>query len=686
MVYIEVPRLNFQAREIHAGRFPLWDPHIWAGQPLIGQTQPGPLYPLNLLLYLLPLRDGYLRAGYLNGYYVLIHFLAALFCYLFARDLGRSHAAGIIGGCVFAFGGFVGSVAWLDVLNGAIWTPLIFLFLFRAVRGRSPEKSAVLGGFFLGVAWLAGHHEIPMLVTYLAGATWLFHVWRDRGLIRLAGLFFLVMFLISAVQTIPTYEFGRLSHRWLGLDFPIGWNDTIPYVAHRFYSMRPQGILGLFVHGFNMGDSSPFLGMIAMALAALGIAAAWSRGEVRWLALVGAGATVYALGAATPFHGVLYVIAPLLGKARIPVRAIHLTGFAAALLAAYGVDAILEGSAWVRRIAITVGAVATAITMSAILFRNAPDDALLLSAILAAVLALLVLKRDALTRRALVCSVTALLIIELSGMIIFPNSYEKDRNTFIRKLYQELDIVAFIRSQKGPVRVAVKDADIPMNFGDWHGIDMHQGYMAGVSDNVYRHELHTERSQKLFAVTHSIGKTPEFPNWTEAFAGASGLKVWRNPDPMPRAWAVHEAVGVKSDWDLRVLIQDPGFDLSRKAILLGPAPPLKTCGGADEVRIDSMTPNRVGIAVNLACEGLVVLADVDYPGWEAVVDGVRAPLIESFGALRGVVTPGGKHTVVFRFRPKSVYFGAFLTLLGVILCGYFLKYQSQNLSSPAPTR
>jgi hypothetical protein len=40
-----LPWWNYQAQEMHAGRFPLWEPHQWAGQPLIGQTQPGTAYP-----------------------------------------------------------------------------------------------------------------------------------------------------------------------------------------------------------------------------------------------------------------------------------------------------------------------------------------------------------------------------------------------------------------------------------------------------------------------------------------------------------------------------------------------------------------------------------------------------------------------------------------------------------------
>ena len=52
------PWLDFEAREFHAGRFPLWDPYEWAGHTLIGQVQPGIANPLNWILFAMPLRDG----------------------------------------------------------------------------------------------------------------------------------------------------------------------------------------------------------------------------------------------------------------------------------------------------------------------------------------------------------------------------------------------------------------------------------------------------------------------------------------------------------------------------------------------------------------------------------------------------------------------------------------------------
>ena len=50
-----LPWLVVQARQWHQHRIPLWDPYMWAGQPLIGQAQPGAAYPLNWILFLLPL-------------------------------------------------------------------------------------------------------------------------------------------------------------------------------------------------------------------------------------------------------------------------------------------------------------------------------------------------------------------------------------------------------------------------------------------------------------------------------------------------------------------------------------------------------------------------------------------------------------------------------------------------------
>src|SRR4051794_24654076 len=211
MCALELPRLQFEAQQIHAGHFPLWDPHIWAGQPMIGQTQPGPVYPLNLLFALLPLQNGQLNRLLLNWYFVLIHFQAAFFLYLLCRDCGASQVAAIYAGCVFSFAGFLGAIPWLDLMNGAVWAPLVFLFLFRTLRNRRPMRSAALCGLFLGISWLSGHHELPLLLSALVAAFFVVALVRIRGwqLAKFAGLATLISILVAAAQLLPTYEFGR---------------------------------------------------------------------------------------------------------------------------------------------------------------------------------------------------------------------------------------------------------------------------------------------------------------------------------------------------------------------------------------------------------------------------------------------------------------------------------------------
>ncbi len=132
-----LPWYQFEATEWHQGRFPLWDPHYWGGQSLIGQGQPGVAYPFNWILFLLPLRDGRIPYSHLHWYFVLLHYMGALFCYWLCRDLKRSRTASVIAGAAFGLSGYCGAIGWPQMLNGAVWAPLSaditrFPFSFRS--------------------------------------------------------------------------------------------------------------------------------------------------------------------------------------------------------------------------------------------------------------------------------------------------------------------------------------------------------------------------------------------------------------------------------------------------------------------------------------------------------------------------------------------------------------------------
>ena len=82
-------------------------------------------------------------------------------------------------------------------------------------------------------------------------------------------------------------------------------------------------------------------------------------------------------------------------------------------------------------------------------------------------------------------------------------------------------------------------------------------------------------------------------------------------------------------------------------------------------------PNHVRITAKLECKGLVVLSDPWYPGWRASVDGHSSEIFEVDGGVRGVIVDRGDHTIVMRYRPLTVYLGAGLSFLSLLLVLFF---------------
>jgi hypothetical protein len=273
------------------------------------------------------------------------------------------------------------------------------------------------------------------------------------------------------------------------------------------------------------------------------------------------------------------------------------------------------------------------------------------------------------SRAALAAAVICLIVTELYPVATrtFSSRYDKDGLRFVRSLTDNRDIVEFLRNEPAPRRVAVNDSDVPTNFADWHGFDGLEGYVAGVSENVLEIPRHTRAIQNLYGVTHFVSKEPLRPEFQPAFTGASGVRVWRNPEALPRVWSVHHTERVPSRADVNPALERPGFDPRRAAIFAeGVAPPsLESCDG-DDLQLLARAPNRIRVRARMGCRGLLVLSESWYPGWVARVDGEERPILEVFGALRGVVVEEGDHSVDMVYHPASVYGGAALSVAGLL--------------------
>ena len=95
-------------------------------------------------------------------------------------------------------------------------------------------------------------------------------------------------------------------------------------------------------------------------------------------------------------------------------------------------------------------------------------------------------------------------------------------------------------------------------------------------------------------------------------------------------------------------------------------------------------PGRWRVQVDGPAPALVVVAEAWFPGWEAKVDGRKAPLVEADGAFLGVPVDAGSHVVTLEYhRPAAAVLGR-LVSLGTLLSVVVLAVRRRRRAPVAP--
>jgi hypothetical protein len=668
------PWIQVQAYAWQHGNFPLlWDPYVAGGQSLIGQAQPATAFPLSWFLFLMPLHKGFVQMGILHWYMALIHFFAALAAYALCRDLKRSRVASILGASAYAFGGYVATTWWPQQLQAVIFAPLALMFTLRAIRiertFRDNLPSALLSGFFLGMMWLQGHHQVPLFTLLGISGIWVFHVFRGKTAhVKLdhAVLFAAVgvaMAMAGALQLLPSYSYGHDSVRWVGASHEVHWNEAVPYQVHEQYSQPANALLGPFLNGFYH-HANPFIGFTVFLLAIAAVALAWDEIAVRLLAFLALGGILFALGPATPLHSILYAVVPMVEKARSPAVAVIVFQLGICPLAAFGLDRILEAPrAQMVKFAAMLSAAAglllfflavhIEVDRAQVDYHLYTEPVTALAAVLIAAL-LFALRSGSVEPRHAAVWFLALVMLEIGNLSGMDQTNRDQGWKFYPQLERDRDVAQYVKSQPGAFRIEVKNDDIPYSFGDWYGIETYLGYTASLMDTFIKIQAEPA-AHKLLGVRYYLAKAPSSPDQHEVFSGAGGIKVFEIPSAMPRVWAVHEATASK---DPNAEINK--VDLASQTMVPGAPPALDACSG-DTVEMRRHKAQAVTIDADMKCRGMVILGDAYSKDWIATVDGARVPVYAAYTFIRGVVVGPGKHRIEYKYRPWSVYWGALLT-------------------------
>jgi hypothetical protein len=669
-----MPWLQAQVYAIRHWSVLLWDPYEWFGQSLIGQVQPGVASPFTFLLALAPLHNGHIQPFYVGLWFVLMHCVAALFAYWFLRDLKLAVWPSLIGGLLYATAGFCGNTEWPQQLAPGIWAPVVFLFLLRSLRGHLPLKSAAWAGVLLGVSWLCGHHEPAFILTLAVmgtGAAALVQSADRKAVALRLAILFGVMALVSAVQVLPAMEYGRQAKRWTATG-PLTWKMKVGIPEHEDSGLPPRELIHVALPGGSGLRTDPFLGIVGLSLAALALLGAFRRNEVRLFLVMAVCALLYAISRNNPIYGLLYVFLPFVEKSRAPIVALSVFHFAATMLAAFGADLLFDRVEWLRQSRVWRPLLWFAGAMLALtLFKPDLDSRWNMIMFLSLLLAGLYYawSNGQIRRQWAMALVALLVVLEQSSEVGWgwANVHDDKRTVFLKPMLETQDVGHYLQWFPGIKRVGVNDNDVKFTFGDWYRLDAAHAFTASMLTATS--ELGgwwQDRLVQMYGINFVVSRTPtRTAHQQEMFQGSSGIRVYANLDVFPRAWTVHRLLTAPNDWNGATMVRDGDFDLRKIAVMVKETPRLDQCDGADNVTGIVDQPSYVQVRVEMACKGLVVVSDNWYPGWKAEVDGRPAKIWKVNTVIRGVVVDKGRHQVVMRYRPLTVYFGFACLLLGL---------------------
>ena len=337
------------ARDLRAGRFPLWVDELQNGFPLVAEGQSAALYPPQLFLLAVLSPESAISVA------MLLHLAwAAIGMYLAVRGAGLPRASALLAGVTFGWTGFlIQKLYHTPILLTAAWLPWL-IFLLEGFQRARAERQPRAGGWLialtlaLGVQWFAGSAQFALFNSLVYAGCGFFSgmFWQSRGepwrarwrtiprVIFWTALPLVLSGGIAAIQLAPSYELFGFSARVQGA--------SDKYLNE--FALTPE-TLWQFVAPFTLGEPSDdnveqwcYVGVTALVWA---LGAILVRRDARtWFYFIFAlVAFSLMLGAVNPLFQALMAL-PLFNAFRIPPRFALYAAFGVAWLNALLLDAL----------------------------------------------------------------------------------------------------------------------------------------------------------------------------------------------------------------------------------------------------------------------------------------------------------------------------------------------------------
>ncbi|GAB1421501.1 hypothetical protein MASR2M15_16690 [Anaerolineales bacterium] len=675
---------TYQYERMSAGEIPLWNPYNNGGFPFAADTQAAVFYPPRLAAIALANLTG---AGW--SYQVLqleaiVHvWLFSLLMYLFIRRLSKGQSgsiwASLTGAIIMAYGGWTSAYPPLQLalLEAAIWAPLVLLGILEATRtSKIRWWGIIFSGLFLGVSWLAGHPQTSWFISLLAPAYLLYRAYNQRIqlsqiILACAGLG-IIAFGASAISLIPGFEYLSLTHR-SGLSFDEKSNGfPIQDIVQFIY----PGLVSLW--------SPLFVGVSGFFLAIIGFK--YTKNDNRfWFALF-IFALLFSMGANTFVYPSLYDILPGLRFFRGQERAAFLVSLSLSILASNGLLYLFHQSQENSKIILKyLSALAITICLLSlfvfIAWLGFPDSfqtyvkTFFISALITLIFISLLFKClfNKNSSQFIIILLLFVLIFELFSINRAADSNYEAIPAATKNIHFDGTILQIIAQNK---------QDLARVDG-WRGLEANNASALQIYDIrgisplfldsayqvIYRNYVYNPLAWDLYAVKTVFSGQAELPIETKVIAEGEDSQghyfVHELVSPRPFFKLFYQIAQLDSDEFALALLDDPHFN-ARETIILQADPMLELPNQPDleaKINIKNTSPEHLELEISTAKNAILSIAQPNYPGWEATIDGQPSQIIRAYVGLTALAIPAGTHQISLNYSGNIVKIGALISLL-----------------------
>ena len=658
MVLAHYPNALFLRQTItNAHQIPLWSPGILSGFPFAANPLSGLWYPPGWLALLFPLPFGF-------NLLIMVHLLCGgLGMYALLRTEGLSRRAAMLGAVgfeampkLFAHYG----AGHLTLLYAVSWTPWLLCATHQTLtiyKRRVPW----IEGMILAMIFLADSRWAAYAGILWAGYVFL-HLRNAKApqiKPNLAGKFshlvvqtFLAA-LLAAPLALPLVEYVRISSR-------------AQMAAKDFfaYSLPAERLLGLVIpdpNGFHEWLLYP--GLVALALSLMAVLWASARPASKfwiWSAVL---ALLFSLGSQLPPLRLLASV-PIMDLLRVPSRSLFIFGMSLAALAAYATERMMgTPTLSEKRLGrlVLAGLTAFVLVLSAgvwFISGELPANLAWASALaLFGALWIGLRLNERLSRRVWWMGLMILCLVDWVWI-----DYALFSPRPVQSVFAEGQSLAqYLSSAEGEFRVYSPSYSMPQQTAANYALQLADGV------DPLQLQSYVTFMQKATGVPWT-GYSVTVPPY------ASGHPQTDNAEylPDPALLGLLNVRYVAAEFDVRVdgLVLHTRFGETRlyenqKALPRAWVQPEDASAGEQVLSVRALKWSPDSIEVTADGPGRLVLAEIDYPGWRAWMDGQPTPIEQSAGLLRSVTLSPGEHRVIFTFQPTSLYLGWILCALSI---------------------